>query len=183
MLEHHRFAGRQREAALGLRVGWNDRLSDAAVLPADSRPQQQEFASRLQFQDMAVLDLQRLGDQHHGLIQQRGDIVAYHGELAQGGHDRLLEGTVEEGLVGPLTFFDAFLKRGRHGIERARQLAQFAPLLRQAGPAGQITRAQLLGRFGQHPHLAEDEALTPEPRRRQGQQPDHKLRPGKPLPQ
>ena len=91
MLEHHRFPGRERKPAFRLRIGRNDRLADPAVLPADSRPQQQELAARLQFQDVAVLDLQRLGHQHDRLIQQRGNIVAHHRELAQRRHDGLLE--------------------------------------------------------------------------------------------
>ena len=103
-------------------------LPDTPVLPADPRPQQQEFAARLQFQHVAELHLQRLSDQHDGLVQQRRDIVAHHRELAESCHDGLLEGTVEEDFFGLLTLVDAFFQRGRHGIESVCQLAQFAPL-------------------------------------------------------
>ena len=80
---------------------------------------------------------------------------------------------VEERPLGLLTFLDALLQRGRHRIERARQFAQFAPLPRQPGPAVKSPRAQLLGRLGQHPHLAQDEALAAEPGRPQGKQSHH----------
>ena len=90
-------------------------------------------------------DLQGLRDEHHGLIQQRGDVAAHHRELAQRRHDGLLKGTVQEGLFGPLAFFDAFLQRDRHGIERLRQLAQLAPLARQPGAAGQVAGAPTVG--------------------------------------
>ena len=43
---------------------------------------------------MTELHLQRLSDEHDGLVQQPRDIVAYHRELAEGGYDGLLEGTV-----------------------------------------------------------------------------------------
>ena len=110
VVESHRIAGGQGEAGLGLRVGRNEDLPDAPFLPADPRPQQQEFAARLQFQHVAELHLQRLSDQHDGLVQQRRDIVAYHRELAKGGHDGLLEGTVKEDFFGPLSFIDAFFE-------------------------------------------------------------------------
>ncbi len=109
VLERHHLPGSKGEPGLSPRVGRNDRLPDVTVLPANPRAQQQELAPRLQLQDMAKLDLKRLRDEHDGLIEQGGDIIAHHGKLAQGGDDGLLERTVEQGLLRPLAFLDTFL--------------------------------------------------------------------------
>ena len=130
MLERHRLPGFKREPGLRLRVRRKDRLPDITALPADTRVQPQRLAPRLQSQNMAVLELKRLRHEQDHLIQQGGDVVAHYGELAQGGHDGLLEGSVEEGLFRPLTLFDALIERLRHTIKRLGQLPQFAPLAR-----------------------------------------------------
>ncbi len=182
VLHHHRFAGGERKPRLRSRISRHDHVSNRAFLPADACSQHHRAAIGQQFQNVAILHFEGLGDQHNHLVKQRRKIVADHGELAQGADDRLLEGAVEQRFLGLFAFQGALAQRFGHGVEGPPQLADFAGFVSQAGAAAEVSFAPALGGFGQYPNLAQDKPLAAEPGGPQRQQADGETRPRKARP-
>ena len=73
--------------------------------------------SGLFFEHRRVFHFHRLRDEHDGLVHQFGQVAVGEGELADRGHDGLLERAIEHLSLGFLAFLDPLLQLFRHRVE------------------------------------------------------------------
>ena len=154
-----------------------------AIFPADAGAKQERFAVRLKFQNVAILHLDGLGNQHHRLVQERREIPEVtRANCPSRGDDRLLVGAVEQNQFRAFALVGLPFEFLGHAVERPGQVAQLGTIVDQAGAAFASRR-----RPARPAPMAAERALTwrstnqfpADPRRRQGQKADHEGELGK----
>ena len=109
--------------------------------------------------------------------EQRIQVGALHGELAEGGDHGLLVGAVEEGFLAQLALVDLAFEGLGHVVEGVREVTEFGGFIAEAGAAAEVAGGEFAGSGGDGFDLAEDEQLAADPSGREGEQADGKIKP------
>ena len=171
-----RLAGIQRETDLRIVVAGNFYFADVVWLPADARLQKQLVVCQ-PFPKRGVFHFERLSYEQDGLVQEGVEVAVRQGKLPERGDDGLLQRAVEKNFFRFLPLGDALLQRGRHDVERLRQLAELTLRFLQARACAHVALGQPLRGVRQRADLAQDEMFPAKPRRNQCQQPDNEAHP------
>src|SRR5437899_3771177 len=149
----------QGKGSLSVWLGRNGSVTEVALFPAHAGFEEELIGLLGGLGEGAKLEFERLNDQHDGLIEQHRKIGADHGMLAQRAHDGLLHGTIEEVLLEFVALLRTFFERFGHFIEQTGKLPEFAALMAETGPAGEIACCQAGSRLVETTDLAEDETF------------------------